>query len=334
MVLYIVLKFGYYDICDFILKNNDFKKYVCEKFLEGKNVCYYVVEFGFVRLFWLLVDNGIDVKEVIEKELNIFYIVCIYNWLEMGKFIFDNFNDFVVVKSNDDWIVVLYVVKNGNMEFLKFLFENEVGFDYKFESDRNVLYIVCDNGYLELCIFLMDNCFFLLLVFDEKGRYFVYFVVRSGNMELLKYFEIICKIELMKEISIGMNIFYMVCLYDYIEMCEYILDRYLNFNVKCIENGWIIVYYVVGRGNNKGNEIEIFEMFINDENWVEIKYFSKYGNLVLILVIKYNVFEFVEYFFKNYWDMLNILDVNNLWEIGNEYLKMLEFLYKYLDKFF
>lgn len=51
MVFYIGLKFGYYDICDFILKNNDFKKYVCEKFLDGKNVCYYVVEFGFVRLF-------------------------------------------------------------------------------------------------------------------------------------------------------------------------------------------------------------------------------------------------------------------------------------------
>lgn len=216
----------------------------------------------------------------------------------MGKYIFDNFNVFVVVKSNDDWIVVLYVVKNGNIDFLKFLYEKKVCFNYKFESDRNILYIVCDNGYLEICIFLMDICFFLLLVFDEKGRYFVYFVVRSGIMELLKYFEI--KIELIKEMSIGMNIFYMVCLYDYIEMCEYILDRYLNFNVKCIVNGWIIVYFVVGRGNNKGNEIEIFKMFRNVEILVEIMYFSKYGNLVLILVIKYNVCEFVEYFFKNY----------------------------------
>lgn len=236
----------------------------------------------------------------------------------MGKFIFDYFNDFVIVKIFNDWIVVLYVVKNGYMDFLKFLFENRVGFDYKFRSDRNVLYNVCDNGYLEVSIFLMNICFFLLLVFDEKGRYFVYFVVRSGNVELLKYFEI--RIELIKEIKIGMNVFYMVCLYDYIEMCEYILDWYLNFNVKCIVNGWIIVYYVVGRGNNKGYEIEIFKMFINVEILVEFIYLCKYGNMVLILVIKYNVFEFVEYFFENYCNMLDILDVNNLWEIGNEYL--------------
>lgn len=136
----------------------------------------------------------------------------------MCKFIFDMFGgDFVDVESNDGWIVVLYVVKNGNIDFLEFLVFKKVSFDYKLESNRNVLYIVCDNGYLEVCKFLMEICFFLLFEFDERGRYFVYFVVRGGNMELLKYFEI--KMEFIKEIKIGMNVFYMVCLYDYIEMC-------------------------------------------------------------------------------------------------------------------
>lgn len=53
--------------------------------------------------------------------------------------------------------------------------------------------------------------------------------------------------------------------------------------------------------------------------------FIKKGNLVLILVIKYNVFEFVEYFFENYFKLLVIQGVNNLSEIGNENFKMLEF---------
>lgn len=92
----------------------------------------------------------------------------------------------------------------------------------------------------------------------------------------------------------------------------------MKFNVKCIENGWIIVYYVVGKVNNKGNKIEIFEMFLNVCNLVNIMYFSKKGNLVLILVIKYNFCEFVEYLFENYCNLLYILNVNNLWEIENE----------------
>lgn len=79
IVFYIVFKYGSYEICKFILNNDDFKNFVCEKFFEGKNVCYYVVEVGFVKLFRLLFDNGIDVKVVIENKFNIFYIVCIYN---------------------------------------------------------------------------------------------------------------------------------------------------------------------------------------------------------------------------------------------------------------
>lgn len=331
-VLHIASKFGHYDICDFILKNNDFKKYVCEKSSEGKNACHYAAESGSVRLLRLLVDNGINAKEVTEKELNIFHIACIYNRLEMGKFIFDNFNDLVAVKSNDDWTAALYAAKNGNTEFLKFLFENEVGLDHKSESDRNALHIACDNGHLESCIFLTDNCPLLLSAPDEKGRYPVHFAARSGNMELLKYLETTCKTELTKETSTGMNILHMACLHDHIEMCEYILDRYPNLNVKRTENGWTTAHYVAGRGNNKGNEIEIFEMLTNDENRVEIKHLSKHGNSVLTLAIKYNVFEFAEYLFKNHRDMLNIPDANNPWETGNEHPKMLELLHKYLDK--
>lgn len=331
-VLHIASKFGHYDICDFILKNNDFKKYVCEKSSEGKNACHYAAESGSVRLLRLLVDNGIDAKEVTEKELNIFHIACIYNRLEMGKFIFDNFNDLVAVKSNDDWTAALYAAKNGNTEFLKFLFENEVGLDHKSESDRNALHIACDNGHLESCIFLTDNCPLLLSAPDEKGRYPVHFAARSGNMELLKYLETTCKTELTKETSTGMNILHMACLHDHIEMCEYILDRYPNLNVKRTENGWTTAHYVAGRGNNKGNEIEIFKMLTNDENRVEIKHLSKHGNSVLTLAIKYNVFEFAEYLFKNHRDMLNIPDANNPWKTGNEHPKMLKLLHKYLDK--
>lgn len=222
---------------------------------KEKNACHYAAESGSVRLFQLLVDNGIDAKAVTEKELNIFHIACIYNRLEMGKFIFDNFNDLVALKSNDDWTAALHAAKNGNTGFLKFLFENEVWFDHKSESDRNALHIACDNGHLESCIFLTDKCPLLLSAPDEKGRYPVHFAARSGNMELLKYLE--TKTELTKETSTGMNILHMACLHDHIKMCEYILDRYPNLNVKRTKNGWTTAHYVAGRGNNKGNKIEI-----------------------------------------------------------------------------
>lgn len=125
-VLHIASKFGHYDICDFIIKIMISKSMSAKNLQKEKNACHYAAESGSVRLFQLLFDNGIDAKAVTEKELNIFHIACIYNRLEMGKFIFDNFNDLVALKSNDDWTAALHAAKNGNTGFLKFLFENEV----------------------------------------------------------------------------------------------------------------------------------------------------------------------------------------------------------------
>lgn len=129
----------------------------------------------------------------------------------------------------------------------------------------------------------------------------------------------------------GMNIFYMVCLYDYVEMCRYILNKYFDFNFNFLEKYWIIVYFVVGEGNNKGNEIKIFEMFLNVKKFVDFCEFIRKNNLVLIIVIKCNKYEFVVFFFERYCSLLDILNVNNLMEIGNENLNMREFLKRYLE---
>lgn len=325
-VLHIASKFGHYDICDFILKNNDFKKYVCEKSSEGKNACHYAAESGSVRLLRLLVDNGIDAKAVTDRELNIFHIACIYNQLEMGKFIFDYFNDLVTAKTFNDWTAALHAAKNGHTDFLKFLFENRVGIDHKSRSDRNALHNACDNGHLEASIFLTNTCPSLLSAPDEKGRYPVHFAARSGNVELLKYLE--TRTELTKETKTGMNVLHMACLHDHIEMCEYILDWYPNLNVKRTVNGWTTAHYVAGRGNNKGYEIEIFKMLINAETPVELIHLCKHGNTVLTLAIKYNVLEFAEYLFENHRNMLDIPDANNPWETGNEHPQMLELLFR------
>lgn len=327
-VLHIASKFGHYDICDVIFKNHDFKKYVCEKSSDGKNACHYAAESGSVRLLRLLVDNGIDAKAVTDRELNIFHIACIYNRLEMCKFIFDYFNDLVVAKSNDGWTAALYAAKNGNTECLKFLVAKKVSVDHKSESDRNILHIACDNDHLDACTFLTVTCPSLLSAPDAKGRYSVHFAARSGNMQLLKYLE--SKTMLTKKTYKGMNILHMACLHGHSEMCSYLLERYPNLNVQRSENGWTSAHYVAGRGKNRGNEIEIFKMLINAEIPVEMMHLSKHGNSVLTLSIKYNDIEFAEYLFENHRNMLHIPDANNPWETGNQHPKMLDLLQKYL----
>lgn len=203
------------------------------------------------------------------------------------------------------WNVLLYVVKNGNISILEFLQIKDINFCYIFESNRNVFYIVCDYGYLSVCEKIIEVCLFLFDIVDYKGRYFGYFVVRSGNVDVLKYFYF-QRVDLRKEIMIGMNIFYMVCLYSYSKMCMYILEKYFDMNLKKIVCGWIIMYFVVEKGNSKGSEIKIFEMFLYVICKVNIFVFIDNYNFVLMFVVNINDYKFVEYLFKYYFELLKI----------------------------
>lgn len=108
----------------------------------------------------------------------------------MCEYILECYVVFIYKESIEGWNVILYVVKNGYINVLKFFKVKKVSFMYKFESVRNVLYIVCDNGYFEVCEYILENFFFLLKVIDYKGRYVFYFVVRGGNLRIIKYFEL------------------------------------------------------------------------------------------------------------------------------------------------
>lgn len=329
-VLHIASKYGNYDICEYILNNqNDkFKNCVCDVSSEGKNACHYAAEAGSVDIIKLLVKKDINATAVTNKKENIFHIACIYNRLEMCKYIFSELNDLVIAKCEDGWNATLHAAKNGYVEILKFLKEKNISLEHQSESNRNALHIACDNQRLKACEYLVENCPFLLNVSDHKGRKAVHFAARSGNVKLLQYLETMTS--LTQETYSGMNILHMACLHDHFEMCKYILEMYPGLNVKVTENGWTTAHFVAGRGNTTGNEIKIFEKLLKAKIPVNRIALTRNGNSVLTLAIKYNVYEFAAYLFENYPGLLTIHGANNPSEVGNENPKMLELIQRYL----
>lgn len=80
----------------------------------------------------------------------------------MCEYIVKCYVNFIYKESKEGQNVILYVIKNGYINVLKFFNVKKVSFEYKFESDRNVLYIVCDNGYFEVCEYILENFFFFV----------------------------------------------------------------------------------------------------------------------------------------------------------------------------
>lgn len=91
----------------------------------------------------------------------------------MCEFVLKNFYEFMFLKSKEGWNVILYVVRNGNLEVLKFLRKENISFKYRLESDKNVLYIVCDYGYWIYVNMFLKNVYFCFMLLIIKGEMLV-----------------------------------------------------------------------------------------------------------------------------------------------------------------
>lgn len=100
----------------------------------------------------------------------------------------------------------------------------------------------------------------------------LYFVVKGGNLKILEYF-LNLKVEGMDigcKINDGKILLYIVCIYKIIEICKFVIDRFLKdenleedfFNVIIINNGLIVVYYLVVEKKEDGSERMILDMFV------------------------------------------------------------------------
>lgn len=327
-VLHIATQSGHFDLCKYILEKKEFKDILKAKSVIGKNACHYAAESGSVRIFQLLVAEGISPWETTINGLNAFHIACIYGKVEICEYISEYYVDLIHKESKEGWNATLHAAKNGHINVLKFLNAKKVSFKHKSESDRNALHIACDNGHFEECEYISENFPSLLTAIDHKGRYAAHFAARSGSLEIMKYLE--SKTVVTTKTNTGINILHMVCLHKHIEMCKYLLERYPDLNVKRTEKGWTTAHFVAGRSNKQGQEIDMFEMLFKAKRPVNITLLTVKGNSVLTLAIKYNVYNFADYLFTNYPSLLRIPNANNPFNTGNEDPKMLALLEKHL----
>nr|XP_022302832.1 uncharacterized protein LOC111110570 [Crassostrea virginica] len=329
-VLHIAAKYGRYNICKRILETDDFK-FLNEISLKGKNACHYAAEGGFIDVLELLIEHNADARATTKNGQNIFHIACIYNHLEMCRYISDisQFHDLPTAVCTDSWNATLHAAKNGHMTILKFLFEKNVSFTHSSESKRNALHVACDHGHFDACKFIIDNCPSLLNEVDFTGRHAGHFAARSGNMDILTYLETM--MDMTKKTDNGMNILHMACLHCHIKMCAYIIKKYPYLNVQKTEHGWTTAHFAAEKGNNKGNEIEIFKILLNGVEDVDYKALTKNGNSVLTLAVKCNDYDFVEYLLRFQTELLNIPNGNNPREMCSDDSKMKLILDKYLS---
>lgn len=122
------------------------------------------------------------------------------------------------------WIIEYFVVMVGNKEIFKML---NFGKFKKISWGKIVLYICCEYGCDGFCEKILVNCKSILYDVDVEGWNVLYYVVKGGNLCIFKEIEK----KLKKSLSIIMNdgkiVLYIVCINNWVEICEYICSKEL-----------------------------------------------------------------------------------------------------------
>ncbi|XP_062614336.1 putative ankyrin repeat protein RF_0381 [Saccostrea cucullata] len=329
-VLHIAAKYSNYDICKFILENDEFRELLREKSCLGKNACHYAAEGGSRKILKLLVKNKeLNVNETTNDGQNIFHIACIHGNLDMCQFIAENYNKLISAVDNDAWNATLYAAKQGHIHILKFLRANGVSFNNQSKSKRNALHIACDNGHKPVCEFIVKVCPSLLEEKDYKGRHAGHFAARSGNVPTMKFLND-AKLDVTKSTETGLNILHYACLYRRKEMCLYLLDTFPHLNVQRTQHGWTTAHFVAEKKVNLGNEIEIFEIITNAKENCRIEEVTHKRNSILTLAIKNNFYEFCEYLLQTHPDILDIPGAIHPKDIEKKDTKMSNIIERYI----
>lgn len=140
----------------------------------------------------------------------------------------------------------------GNKDIFDRLIDLRV-IKFKIYSKKIVLYICCEYGYSEFCKEIIIKYVDMLYDEDENGWNVFYYVVKGGNLDVLKEIDKVMDNDIFldnfcKEIDDGKIVLYICCIYKYVKICEYIckklkLDR--NLINKKMKKLWMVVYYVV-----------------------------------------------------------------------------------------
>ena len=230
-VLHIASKYGKVDICRCIFENEYFNPYHNAVSSTGKNACHFAAEGGSVELLQLLISKNISAEMLAKENQNIFHYACIYNQLDMCKFIAQQYPDFVNAENVDKWNAVMFAAKYGHVQILQFLHENKNSLTSVSESNRTALNIACDHGHIDACKYLVETCLSLLATVDHKGRHFVAAKGKNSGNEI-EILELLLnadkKVDIKGLTSKGNSVLTLAIKYNEYDFAEYLFKNHAN----------------------------------------------------------------------------------------------------------
>lgn len=306
-ILHIAAYYRNSDICEYILIE---KKELYDK--TDNNQMYpahWAALAGHVNILQLMSNHGCDLAYKTRKyEENIVLFACMKTGLDVFKFVanVENLASLLHAKNREGWNSIQYAAKNGNLDAVKFLYEN--GVDIKNKSHRtwkNCLHTACEKGFIDVCAYILQKCPDLIQEKDKNNKHVGHFVAKSGNTQILKVlFKHIDLAFLKKATSDNVNVLHIACKYARHDMCIDFekLDILHDLVLELTEKGWNAALFLTERAEDELKRIEILKLL--DKHGLDVHHASRAGKTILYNACANQSIELIKYLLQNYPDLL------------------------------
>lgn len=152
--------------------------------------------------------------------------------------------------DNDGWNLLHQAAKGGSIKIVCKLLSMNLNVCQKTHSQMTVLHIASKYGHYDICKCILENEDFKELVSEKslQGKNVCHYAAEAGSVKLLRY--LINKgIDAEAKTPNGLNIFHIACIYNKVEMCEFIFDNFNNLVHAESNGGWTAALHAAKKGN-------------------------------------------------------------------------------------
>ena len=315
-ILHIACKKGQYDLCKYILSNDNYCKRLLTKTThDGWNAAHFTAASGNFELFQLLhAKKKLDMESVTENGLNILHIACIHNKTSFCKSLINmnkTLNLPLAKKDLGGWNIAHFAAKVGNKEIFYSLIKEEYATQKTFHG-KTVLHICCEYGHYDLCELILKCPPLMgkiLYERDDEGWIAFHSAAKGGNLKVFKMIEEALKfsepLECFRKETLSLEtVLHICCIHKNVEICRYICNKLKStpdFFEKVTTNNWTAAHYVAVEIKQDGSEEELIRIL--EEAGVDLKSLSRQGKTVFKVAVEHRNDNLIKYLKKHQLDL-------------------------------
>ncbi|XP_062596261.1 putative ankyrin repeat protein RF_0381 [Saccostrea cucullata] len=186
---------------------------------EGNNLVHSAVWVGNMEMLKVLLEKGLDINDISEKEKIVPLLSCINDKTDISKHLLDMYPYSIDTRDNCGENTIHVAAWCGNIDFLNFLVRHGFDINSTRNDGKTVLHLCCRNSKIDMCKFLVKAYPHLLHVDDHNGVNALHEAAWSGNIDLFKFLLDKGLDVNIKERKDGNTVLHLCCFHGKIDMC-------------------------------------------------------------------------------------------------------------------